>query len=62
MHLGQLQWSCYEERECEKYEPDGQWSCYEERECEKYEPDGWLCDRCQYIALVDTGSILVSYQ
>jgi hypothetical protein len=27
---------------------------YEERECQKYEPDGWLCDRCQYIALVDT--------
>lgn len=28
--------------------------CYEERECQKYEPDGWLCDRCQYIALIDT--------
>jgi len=23
--------------------------CYEETE-----PDGWLCDRCQYIALIDT--------
>lgn len=28
--------------------------CDEERECVNYEPDGWFCDRCQYIALVDT--------